>query len=755
MRLYTEEVSTSSPVLVVSKKKSPWITRLKDGLKSYGYDSFSSTALTASDTEWAYIVIYDDKQAVNKLLSTRGNRVKTIIITTCDRPFFHRIARTIHDNHLRHIKVVNIDHHHVAEKDQSMEKTLWFLFADTKEIALDLQKTLKKTHSIPSPRIIKPRVIQRKLLRFAIGAFITMQLFFLIPLAGGAYFLYLGGKSLARYQIDNAARYTATARPLVSLANTSYRFSRPIVSFFYLAIFTDDALIVENTALSFLTAATAAAQNAQHIVPLVLQTEKDKNEKNELEGRVTALKREVRTALKDTRALSAKLNLYQNGYATRLTSQLDKVSVELAQAEIFLDHIDRLIGGTTDKKYLILFQNNMEIRPGGGFIGSYAVLTFADYTLKEFAVEDVYEADGQLKEHIPPPNPIKTYLNQPHWFLRDSNFSPDFPENFKTAEMFLEKERGIKDLRGGAAITTTAISNLLGAIGELYLPDYEETITADNFYIKTQMQAESGFFPGSKQKKNFLGSVVTALLAKFETLPLHTVLSSIKSSLEEKHITMFLDNETLQKEIEILGFSGKLFAPSCTAQPCITETIYPVDANLGVNKANFFIKRLINISVNFLDEGTVEHTLTEVFKNESTENIYPGGIYKNYLQIYLSNDAQLKRLTLSGQPIPFDQETRGAFKIVGFLLEVPPRETRQIKLIFHSGKKLNPGINNYELIVQKQTGTLNSDFILSLTAPPTIAVNSQNFSTLANKGSLVYNTSLSRDRIFLIKVIKQ
>jgi len=49
----------------------------------------------------------------------------------------------------------------------------------------------------------------------------------------------------------------------------------------------------------------------------------------------------------------------------------------------------------------------MELRPGGGFIGSYAILSVDKGKITNFKIYDVYDADGQLKNHIEPPFAIE------------------------------------------------------------------------------------------------------------------------------------------------------------------------------------------------------------------------------------------------------------------------------------------------------------------------------------------------------------
>ena len=145
----------------------------------------------------------------------------------------------------------------------------------------------------------------------------------------------------------------------------------------------------------------------------------------------------------------------------------------------------------------------MELRPGGGFLGSFGIIEIGNYSIGDIKIYDIYDADGQLMVHLDPPKPIAEYLNVPHWFFRDSNFSPDFFTNYQKALFFLEKEMKMTDFAGGILLTTTAVENILYAFNDLYLPDFKEYINAKNFYLKTQLYVEKKFFPGSIQKRRF------------------------------------------------------------------------------------------------------------------------------------------------------------------------------------------------------------------------------------------------------------
>ena len=207
----------------------------------------------------------------------------------------------------------------------------------------------------------------------------------------------------------------------------------------------------------------------------------------------------------------------------------------------------KIFAPQTAKTYLLLFQNNMELRPTGGFIGSFALLTINSGKIIEFKILDVYDADGQLKGHVDPPYPIRKILNQPNWFLRDSNFDPDFAKSAVQAAWFLQKELG-KSVDGVIAVNAFFLQNLLKVTGPLDLPDFNnEVVSADNFFSKSEVYIQKDFFPGSAQKKDFLTAVSSAMQLKLisdKNLSWMELMIAVKNALDEKNILLWgVDNQ--------------------------------------------------------------------------------------------------------------------------------------------------------------------------------------------------------------------
>lgn len=424
------------------------------------------------------------------------------------------------------------------------------------------------------------------------------------------------------------------------------------------------------------------------------------------------------------------------------------------------------------KSYLLLLQNNMELRPTGGFIGSYAILTFEKGRLLDFLVEDVYSADGQLKGHVEPPEPIKKYLGEANWYLRDSNFSPDFPTAAAQAEWFLEKETG-QQVDGVIAVNLNFVKSLLQVIGEVHLPEYNEKISAQNLFERAEYHTEVDFFPGSTQKKSFLTSLSNFLFESLKNLPALSCLDlfqKIHENLEEKDIMIFTHEKVLQQKIRFFGWDGRVrkAAFNKTSQfagPGMIDYLMIVDTNVGVNKVNYFISRELEFEATILKEGGVVNRLNLIYKNASSSQSWPGGTYKNYLRILLPSDVEKVNIKESEGA----KEGKEDFKILdstkiertaefdksvfGFLLQVPPGESKKVLITFERAEKLYFGnrLFDYLFYLQKQSGIKND--------PLTVKVNFPAFLKpvkIMPKGSLgpqsvTFQTELDKDSFFAIE----
>jgi hypothetical protein len=432
----------------------------------------------------------------------------------------------------------------------------------------------------------------------------------------------------------------------------------------------------------------------------------------------------------------------------------------IKEVEPVISLLPNLLAASGRKKYLILFQNNMELRPTGGFIGSVGFLRFENGKMLKLQVEDVYSLDGQLEGKVDPPAPISKNLNESNWYLRDANWSPDFPTSSRQIEWFVNKEIQTR-LDGIIAVDLLFAKQALEALGGIYVPDYNTQITADNLYLKTQETAQRDFFPGSTNKRDILGSLARSFLIELATrkeLPAAKLLEGISASLNEKHILLYFKDQTLQNTFDSLGWTGRLLQPECNLSDqdttCIPDYLMIVDANLGVNKVNYFIKRTSSLNIEFSNNRLIRRLRLD-YKNESSSQDFPGGTYKNYLRILVPPNSILDRITVDGSQVNQDniiQEPEGKYRSYGFLVKIPPSSEKTVIIEYSSPLKPISG-SIYELLVQKQPGSENPALILNLKQNPGQVLKAINFKPLDNSKGLIYNTTLSTDKIFKVKIL--
>ena len=130
--------------------------------------------------------------------------------------------------------------------------------------------------------------------------------------------------------------------------------------------------------------------------------------------------------------------LYSEGQRVSLETGNKDISSRLKQTYSKLlslsEILPTILGFYEDKNYLLLFQNDDELRPTGGFIGSIGDAVVKKGKIQNLTIQDVYELDGQLRNHIEPPFIVRRYL-QPHLYLRDSNFYLNFQESASMAAL--------------------------------------------------------------------------------------------------------------------------------------------------------------------------------------------------------------------------------------------------------------------------------------------------------------------------------
>ena len=463
---------------------------------------------------------------------------------------------------------------------------------------------------------------------------------------------------------------------------------------------------------------------------------------------------------------------------TRLKSKLPQIKTLLSQSSQWSSIILTILGEKTPRNYLILFQNPAEIRASGGFIGSYALIKIFRGKIEELKIDDIYNPDGQLIEKIIPPKPLWQFNSS--FRLTDANWFADFPTSAKIISDLFEKS-GQATPDGIIAINPFLIQDLLKLTGPINLPNYQKTITAENFFIEIQKEIELGPDKIKNQPKKILNELGPILLQKLSDFWIKSN-SSQKSQLanllwnnfQQKNILIYLSQEKNSQNIfSQYNWSGEI-------KPYLQDYLMVVNNNFLGAKSDWVIKQKIDQEINIQPDGSVIETVKITRQHQG--NNYPEPFFqqpnRDYLIILAPKGSQLISVDgFESQPPLNQPEKYSQFKTMplinhfnqsfhrlnnlsqtdvfeennltgfGHWTHLQPGQTKiftfQYKLPFKINRK-------YTLLIQKQSGS-QSDFEGKITIPKNQKIiwfkPLQNIQ-INNQREINFQFNLNQDRTF-------
>jgi hypothetical protein len=258
------------------------------------------------------------------------------------------------------------------------------------------------------------------------------------------------------------------------------------------------------------------------------------------------------------------------------------------------------------KRYLLVFQNNSELRATGGFIGSFALMDIANGKIKNFEAPGggSYDTDAGLLKKIKSPEPL--HLVRPDWHFWDANWWPDWPTSAKKLAWFYENSDG-PTVDGVISFTPTVMERILKVMGPIDLKEkYGAVIDADNFWQVTQEFAEQK--PNvTKQPKKIIGDLMDRIiedlpkrLNKANFLPL---LKAVEESLSDKNILFYFTDEELEAAAKAMGWAGEIKATS-------GDYLSVINTNIAGGKSDRKINQEIIHQAEVQPDGTIIDNLT-------------------------------------------------------------------------------------------------------------------------------------------------
>lgn len=400
----------------------------------------------------------------------------------------------------------------------------------------------------------------------------------------------------------------------------------------------------------------------------------------------------------------------------------DESVVAIQEAKPLIKVLPDLLGEPESKKYLVLFQNDKELRSTGGFITFYTVFRVEHGVIRIDSASDIYDLDSSIASHPKAPEVILTYLPKVYAFnIRDSNLSPDFVESMKMFNSLYDKASKKTNIDGIIAIDTNVLVHFLEILGDVQAggvtfsskPDARCSNDCPHVVYELESYATTQVGHVIDNRKSIIGELLYAIMGKaLSSSPGEYWGRLFQQGLkdaQEKHILIYLYNKDAQSGIEALNLAGRI-------KDFQGDYLHINENNYGGAKSNMFIKQKVKIEYELDDKGSIAKTITISYKNphppsncnlEQKEILCLNAQLRNYLRLYVPKGSILQSSKGSQVKVSTKEELGKTY--FDSFLTVDPLGSSSIIFKYRLPFKIEKG-SPLPFLIQKQPGTFNIDY---------------------------------------------
>ncbi len=400
-------------------------------------------------------------------------------------------------------------------------------------------------------------------------------------------------------------------------------------------------------------------------------------------------------------------------------------------ARPFLESAPYILGMKSPRKYLVIFQNDAELRPTGGFMTAYAILEVNKGKINTILSDDIYNLDSKVPKKTPAPEPIIKYLPKvPYWNLRDMNLSPDFKASM---DVFYTnyKTTGSPKVDGIIAMDTQVLVDLLKITGRIGVPGFgnfsaetDPTCNCPQAFYALELYADvegpviwdsvTGRIIAQPsnygQRKSFIGPMMYSILTNVMAQPKSKMADLFGTAIRlinQKHILMYFMDEKAQSAAETFNLAGRI-------RPSQGDYLMVVDTNFAGAKTNAWVTYTADLQVQINGDNTV-NTLTLTYKNpqhffeDAKTKLRLNGIFRDWLRVYVPKGSKLlENKGFENQVVSGEDLDKTVFE--GFFT-LAPLNNRTLTLKYQTPYKTQ---GPYQILIQKQGGSKNFPYSLKI-----------------------------------------
>lgn len=409
---------------------------------------------------------------------------------------------------------------------------------------------------------------------------------------------------------------------------------------------------------------------------------------------------------------------YPNILPGRPGERIDQAKTAIDQVESFIVDfrplvkvLPQIMGQDGERKYLILFQNDKELRPTGGFITAYAVFRVNKGVISSEGSDDIYRLDDTLLKRIPAPSIIAKYLpGVPNLNIRDSNVSPDFKASIEVFKDLYGSTSQPKKIDGIFALDTQFVLSLMEVLGPIdaygtkFTTDKVESCGCPQIIYELERYADEPTAYEKGARKDIIGVLMQQMMDKAFKASKSSwpkLVETAVTNLREKHLLLYFNDSQSQEAVEKINFAGRIYNYD-------GDYFHINEANFGGAKSNLYIQEKVKQVVTKDKDGirkkvTIDYKYPKKMDNCSLERksgLCLAGIYRDYIRILVPKGSKL--IKASGTEVAITASEDLDKTVFEGFFTLRPEGTAKIELEYTVPLKLG---NQYKLLIQKQPGT--------------------------------------------------
>lgn len=420
---------------------------------------------------------------------------------------------------------------------------------------------------------------------------------------------------------------------------------------------------------------------------------------------------------------------------------IDNAANLFVNAQPLLINLPAMLGEPEMRRYLVLFQNDKELRATGGFLTAYAQFRLDKGKMILEKSSDIYDLDNALKKKFPAPREITTFhKNVYSLYIRDSNLSPDYKASMEQFLTMYETAAGAEKIDGIIAVDTHVLVEVLKILGpetiggRVFSADIDKRCDCPRAVYELEDYSTRPVNYVRTERKDIIGTLLQQLMQKaLGVSPSQywgKLFQMLLTEVSEKHVLAYLMEPAAQKAAESFNMAGRIMTATETATLLAYKEgngwdyVHVNNSNMAGAKSNMFVSEKVTKDVT-VNGDTVTTKLTVDYKNPykgSDCGLESGGLclnapLRNWIRVYAPTGSKLVESKgiispTDGKSKPMDTyPALGKTVFEGFLI-VNPLGTARIELTYTSPVKSTDG--KYHLLIQKQPGTDGQEWLIRL-----------------------------------------